>query len=104
MDDDNIAVAWTGRTWQLRAAFDDYEIPLAIEDGMEATRVVNGDAGKVGEDEPYKKLLEVFGSGVLHNGACIVRVSNSDAAAEDSAAKAFVEEIRAFPHLAFLDP
>ena len=100
VDGDTVAVGWTGRTWLLRHAFEEAGIGLATDEGREPTRLIPASAGRVDEEAARARLIEIFGSRVLRNGACIVRVTAAPPA--DSNVAAFLKGLRALPHLAFL--
>ena len=102
VDAEHVAIGFTGRTWLLREAFDAAEIPLAIEDGVEATRFINGDAGHVANEATKATLLSIFNDGVLHNGACLVIIANDGDVDEDAPSFRFVSELRRCAHLGFL--
>ena len=99
VDDDNVAIGFTGRTWALRQRFDDAGVPLVVEEGLEPVRVINADAGNLADAETYDKIVGIFGDQVLQRGACLVRV-DGNTPSDDSPAAKLLAALRSMPHLA----
>ena len=99
VDDEHVAIGFTGRTWALRQAFEDAEVPLVVEESQEPVRVINGAAGNVSDPEIYEKVLAIFGDQVLHRGACLVHIDGEEPGA-DSAVANLLATLREMPHLA----
>ena len=100
VDDDTVAVGFTGRTWLLRQAFEEAGVGLATDEGREPTRLVPSSDGRLDDHRSRARLLGIFGPLVLRDGACMVRVAGQPPSG--SSAAAFLEELRALPHLAFV--
>ena len=98
VDNEHVAIGFIGRTWALRQAFDDAEVPLVVEEGQEPLRVINGEEGNVGNADAYDKILAVFGDRVLHRGACLVNI-DGEKPGEDSAVAKLLTALREMQHL-----
>eukprot|EP00969_Alexandrium_andersonii_P123227 5446218-Alexandrium_andersonii.AAC.1 len=68
---------------------------------MEPTRFINGEGGNVADETTKATLLDIFGAGVIHNGACLVVLVDEAKAPEGSPVADFVAELRALSHLQF---
>jgi topoisomerase IA-like protein len=94
VDDNNVIVAWSGRTYSFRARFDLLDIPL--QDSM---RILNEDQRNVGEARTAELIESTFGEAVLRDAVVNVRMDGEPRLG--TFVHTFVQTLLAKPNLFF---
>ena len=101
VDEDHVNIGFSGRTWLLRNAFDNASIPLAIDEGAEPMRIINGEAGNISDENTMNFILGVFNEEVLRKAPCIVHIVDEIDETAETPVVEFIKYLKDLPHLYF---
>ena len=93
VDEDSAIVAFDGRTYDIRARFEDmdYDRPAGN------LRVLKQEYRDMRQQENVQLVLQSYGDAVLKGSVCALQIINEEAATDGSATKTMIDEVRALP-------
>ena len=98
-----ITLGWSGRTYSLRSAFDDAEIPLCENGVGGLIRVLNGSKASIASESDVDRLVKIIRDD-LRQCPCLVYVEtvpedDPESGKSFGRVRAFVDTLRSLRHL-----